>query len=186
LGWAVDAVPTLKGGSTIGIPSPPAIWKPKTGEIVTPGIGDAERLQGFDADWTLPALEAPRVRRGHRWKLVGNAVSVPVAEWVGMRLAAPGTFDNSRLGALLGRGVSWPKAAFGAKGDVYPVDVTLWPVRREAQHLSDFLAFRLTPLSARAALGFHSRAVKAKLNFQDGFLEAVHDHGQSMRTVLEE
>jgi DNA (cytosine-5)-methyltransferase 1 len=117
---------------------------------------------------------------------VGNAVSVPVAEWVGMRLAAPGTFDNSRLGALLGRGVSWPKAAFGAKGDVYPVDVTLWPVRREAQHLSDFLAFRLTPLSARAALGFHSRAVKAKLNFQDGFLEAVHDHGQSMRTVLEE
>ena len=23
LGWAVDAVPTLKGGSTIGIPSPP-------------------------------------------------------------------------------------------------------------------------------------------------------------------
>lgn len=25
LGWAVDAVPTLKGGSTIGIPSPPAI-----------------------------------------------------------------------------------------------------------------------------------------------------------------
>ena len=60
LGWAVDAVPTLKGGSTIGIPSPPAIWKPKTGEIVTPGISDAERLQGFDADWTLPALEAPR------------------------------------------------------------------------------------------------------------------------------
>ena len=32
LGWAVDAVPTLKGGSTIGIPSPPAIWKPKTGD----------------------------------------------------------------------------------------------------------------------------------------------------------
>src|SRR5207248_8666113 len=26
LGWAIDAVPTLKGGSTIGIPSPPAIW----------------------------------------------------------------------------------------------------------------------------------------------------------------
>ena len=28
LGWAVDGVPTLKGGSTIGIPSPPAIWMP--------------------------------------------------------------------------------------------------------------------------------------------------------------
>ena len=26
LGWAQDAVPTLKGGSAVGIPSPPAIW----------------------------------------------------------------------------------------------------------------------------------------------------------------
>jgi DNA (cytosine-5)-methyltransferase 1 len=184
LGWAVDAVPTLKGGSTIGIPSPPAIWKPEAGEIVTPGISDAERLQGFDADWTLPALEAPCVRRGHRWKLVGNAVSVPVAEWVGMRLAEPGTFDSSRTGGLLGRGVSWPKAAFGAKGEVYPIDVTLWPLRRKTQHLSDFLAYRLTPLSARAALGFYSRAIKARLRFQEGFLDAVHEHGQSMRTTL--
>ena len=185
LGWAVDAVPTLKGGSTIGIPSPPAIWKPETGEVVTPGITDAERLQGFDADWTLPALEPHGVRRGHRWKLVGNAVSVPVAEWVGMRLSEPGAFDTSRAGALLGRGVSWPKAAFGAKGDVYPIGVTLWPIRRQAQHLSDFLAFRLTPLSARAALGFHGRAIKARLRFQEGFLEAVHNHGHSMRTTAE-
>ena len=185
LGWAVDAVPTLKGGSTIGIPSPPAIWKPRTGEIVTPGIRDAERLQGFDTDWTAPALETGRVRRGHRWKLVGNAVSVPVAEWVGMRIAEPGAFDSSRTGALLGRGVSWPKAAFGAKGNVYPIDVTLWPVRRKAPHLSEFLAFELAPLSARAALGFHARAIKARLRFQEGFLEAVHDHGQSMRTPLE-
>jgi len=33
LGWAVDAVPTLKGGSTIGIPSPPALWDPRDGSI---------------------------------------------------------------------------------------------------------------------------------------------------------
>ena len=87
LGWAVDAVPTLKGGSTIGIPSPPAIWNSGDGSITTPDIRDAERLQGFDADWTLPALDVGGVRRGHRWKLVGNAVSVPVARWVGDRLA---------------------------------------------------------------------------------------------------
>src|SRR5204862_5046434 len=74
LGWAVDAVPTLKGGSTIGIPSPPAIWVPKTDDIGTPEIRDAERLQGFEADWSLPALEASGLRRSHRWKLVGNAV----------------------------------------------------------------------------------------------------------------
>ena len=82
LGWAVDSVPTLKGGSTIGIPSPPAIWNPQDGSITTPEIRDAERFQGFDPDWTLPALEIEGVRRGHRWKLVGNAVSVPVARWV--------------------------------------------------------------------------------------------------------
>lgn len=186
LGWAVDGVPTLKGGSTIGIPSPPAIWKPRTGEIVTPGISDAERLQGFDADWTVRALDGEGVRRGHRWKLVGNAVSVPVAEWIGTRLSAPGTFDERRTAHLLGRGVSWPKAAFGAKGRVYPIEATLWPIRRRAQHLADFLEFRLMPLSARAALGFHSRAIKAQLRFQEGFLDAVHRHGQSMLgTALE-
>src|ERR1700730_13131047 len=42
LGWAVDAIPTLKGGSTIGIPSPPAILL-DTGKIVTPSIRDAGR-----------------------------------------------------------------------------------------------------------------------------------------------
>src|SRR5262245_10374675 len=60
LGWAVDAVPTLKNGSTLGIPSPPAILLP-TGEVIKPDIRDAERLQGFPQDWTKPA---ERVARG--------------------------------------------------------------------------------------------------------------------------
>jgi hypothetical protein len=29
LGWAIDAVPPLKGGSALHIPSPPAIWFPR-------------------------------------------------------------------------------------------------------------------------------------------------------------
>mgnify|MGYP001172151239 CR=1 FL=1 len=29
IGWAKEGVPPIKGGSTIGIPSPPAIWIPK-------------------------------------------------------------------------------------------------------------------------------------------------------------
>jgi DNA (cytosine-5)-methyltransferase 1 len=73
LGWAVDATPTLKGGSTIGIASPPAVRLAEGRGIVTPGITDAERLQGFPANWTLPALEIPGIRAGHRWKLIGNA-----------------------------------------------------------------------------------------------------------------
>jgi len=174
LGWAIDAVPTLKGGSTIGIPSPPAIWRPKDGSITTPEIRDAERLQGFEPDWTLPALEVEGVRRGHRWKLVGNAVSVPVAQWVGGRLAAPGTFDEARIVERVRPGVAWPKAAFGRKGDdPYSVAVSLWPVSWPKKHLADFLHYPRIPLSARAASGFKSRLDLSPLKYPPEFGEAL-------------
>jgi DNA (cytosine-5)-methyltransferase 1 len=176
LGWAVDAVPTLKGGSTIGIPSPPAVWNPRTGSIATPEIRDAERLQGFEADWTLPALNAPAVRKGHRWKLVGNAVSTPVAQWVGDRLATPGRVERELEGALLQRGVAWPKSAWGHKGKAYQIDRSMWPLDVRTPHLSDFLKHPLNPLSARAATGFKSRADVSTLTFVDGFLDAVREH----------
>jgi DNA (cytosine-5)-methyltransferase 1 len=174
LGWAVDAVPTLKGGSTIGIPSPPAIWNPRDGSITTPEIRDAERLQGFDEDWTLPALEANGVRRGHRWKLIGNAVSVPVARWVGERLASPGVFDRSLVGESVRPGVAWPKAAFGRKGShPYSVSVTMWPLAASRPHLAAFLKYPRTPLSARAAAGFKSRLDVSPLRYPDEFRAAL-------------
>ena len=67
LGWAPDAIPTLKNGSTIGIASPPAILLP-WGEVMTPDIRDAERLQGFAEDWTLPA-ESVSLDLRLRWSL---------------------------------------------------------------------------------------------------------------------
>jgi DNA (cytosine-5)-methyltransferase 1 len=177
LGWAVDAVPTLKGGSSIGIPSPPAIWDPSDGSITTPEIRDAERLQGFDADWTLPALEVEGVRRGHRWKLVGNAVSVPVARWVGRRLARPGRFDSSRTHEYLQPGVAWPKAAWGRKGQgTYGVNVSMWPIRRRSKHLSEFIEFARAPLSARAASGFKSRLDVSGLNYPQEFGAALDSY----------
>lgn len=174
LGWAVDAVPTLKGGSTIGIPSPPAIWDPKDGSITTPEIRDAERLQGFEADWTRPATDAPGVRASHRWKLVGNAVSVPVARWVGERLVdGSATFLG---GEPLKRGVAWPRAAWGHQGKVFAVDVSAWPVRTQTPSLRDFLKYDRPLLSHRAALGFLSRALVSGLRFEDGFIEDVRQH----------
>jgi DNA (cytosine-5)-methyltransferase 1 len=174
LGWAVDAVPTLKGGSTIGIPSPPAIWLP-SGEIVTPGIRDAERLQGFPADWTAPAVEDTRRKNNPRWKLVGNAVSVPVAEWVGRRLREPQVYDPSD-DVPVGRGERWPLAGWCLGGKVHRADVSKWPVRATAPHLANFLKYPTTPLSARATAGFLKRARKGNLRFPDGFLEAVDQH----------
>lgn len=174
LGWAVDAVPTLKGGSTIGIPSPPGIWDPIEGSLSTPVITDAERLQGFAADWTLPALDVSGVRRGHRWKLVGNAVSVPLAKWIGQRLVDPS--GKSPQGRSLKRGIAWPGAAWGKSGEVFAVDVSTWPVRSPAPHLRDFLRNARTPLSRRAAAGFLSRAVISGLRFEPGFLDDVKGH----------
>jgi DNA (cytosine-5)-methyltransferase 1 len=175
LGWAVDAVPTLKGGSTVGIPSPPAIRLSGGRGIVTPDIRDAERLQGFDADWTLPALDAPGVRKGGRWKLVGNAVCVPVAAWVGKRLRERGDVLERVAGPVRSEG-RWPNAAWGRDGEAFEVELTPWPVHIRYRHLDDFLEFEPAPLSARATAGFLSRTSVSKLRFPPGLIPAVQAH----------
>lgn len=148
LGWAVDAVPTLKGGSTIGIASPPAIRMAGDRSLVTPSVEDAERLQGFPPGWTAPAVEDAGSRKGHRWKLVGNAVSVSMAAWVGSRLREPGDYDSA-LQQVLPAGSAWPTAAWGRRGKTYRVDVSQWPVRRPYRHLESFVRHP-SPLSYRA------------------------------------
>jgi DNA (cytosine-5)-methyltransferase 1 len=181
LGWAVDAVPTLKGGSTIGIPSPPGIWmRHSDGSIAQPEIRDAERLQGFDADWTLPASEGRKVKKGVRWKLVGNAVSVPVARWLGESLRNPRPFEG--VGKTpMANGLSWPRAAWGRDGKVYVADASMWPVVAEYQHLAGFLRFPPVPLSERATSGFLARARASCLHFAEGFLDAVAAHLERVR-----
>jgi DNA (cytosine-5)-methyltransferase 1 len=178
LGWAIDAVPTLKGGSTLGIPSPPAIWDPVDGSITTPHIEDAERLQGFAEGWTEPAADVVGVRRTHRWKLVGNAVSVPVAQWIGGELIAPR--GDVPAATELPSGVGWPRAAWGHKGRVYAVDVSAFPVRKKSPSLRNFLRVSGQPLSHRAASGFLRRALVSGLRFEDGFLEDVRRHIRRM------
>jgi DNA (cytosine-5)-methyltransferase 1 len=185
LGWAVDAVPTLKGGSGIGIPSPPAIWmRHDGGEIVTPEIRDAERLQGFPADWTLQreqdGISSGRKAIAARWKLVGNAVSVPLAKWVGGRLASPGEFDDFEKSRKLNGG-AWPSAACGIGKHVMRVEVSLWPLRTPASHLADFLKYTTKPLSERATAGFLERTTRSQLRFSEGFVEAVASHLERMR-----
>lgn len=181
LGWAVDAVPTLKGGSTIGIPSPPAMRLPDR-SIATPDLRDAERLQGFPTDWTAPAVAADlRGRQGHRWKLVGNAVSVPLAHWIGKRLLDPQPYSG-RGRDIAGSGSSWPIAAWGRNGEVRAVELSQWPVRDPYDHLADFLQFPPKPLSEKAARGFLSRTARSSLRFPEGLLEDVAAHIEAVRT----
>ncbi|WP_330251177.1 DNA (cytosine-5-)-methyltransferase [Nocardia sp. NBC_00565] len=172
LGWAVNAIPTLKGGSALGIASPPAVRLP-SGEIVTPGIVDGERLQGFAADWTEPATTVPGIRHGHRWKLIGNAVSVRMASWVGSRLADPR--DPIPGDEPLPPGRPWPVAAWGRAGTAYRVPVSTWPVHEPYEDLHHFLTDpRL--LSARATAGFLRRTGMGNLRFPPGFLADVESH----------
>jgi DNA (cytosine-5)-methyltransferase 1 len=178
LGWAVDAVPTLKGGSTVGIPSPPAILMP-SGEIVKPDIRDAERMQGFAPGWTKPAEIV--VKPGCRWKLVGNAVTVDVAHWLGYRLRRPGSHEVARDHPLV-PSKSWPKAAWGSDGDRASVAISSWPVRAKGVPLHRFLQFTGTLLSVKATGGFLSRAKSSRLRFPVGFLDAVEVHLKRMKT----
>jgi len=172
LGWAVDSVPTLKNGSTVGIPSPPAIVLP-CGGVITPDIRDAERLQGFTSDWTDPAEGVGR--KSARWSLIGNAVTVPVAEWLGKRLAFPGEYLGTRDCEFSASG-RWPRAARYDGARRYRVEINSFPEWRDRPSLAAFLLFPGKPLSVRATQGFLSRTERAKLRFPDGFLDRLRQH----------
>lgn len=124
LGLAIDAIPPLKCGSGFGIPAPPAIFLPD-GNIIKPDIRDAERLSGFDPDWTAPTetIARPSVR----WRLIGNAVTVLVSKWIGSRLTAPGRYDRKNDVDTISAG-GWPRAARSADGRRLAVNVSSTPV----------------------------------------------------------
>jgi DNA (cytosine-5)-methyltransferase 1 len=176
-GMNFNGVPPLKGGSTIGIPSPPAILYPD-GLVGTPDIRDAERLQGLTADWTKPAEQVGRA--SHRWKLVGNAVSVPVAEWVGKRLLNPGQYDPSGDEELSGR--KWPGAVWSVDGVRCVSQVSEYPLRCKYQGLDTFLRFPTKPLSAKAARGYLRRARRGNLRHPPGFIERLDSHAERMKS----
>ena len=172
LGWTANGVPTLKIGSKIGIPSPPAIWIPRLDYFGTPDIRDAERLQGFPVDWTLPAMTLPKARVGHRWHLVGNAVCVNMSNWLAKMIITPGNFDETLEKEI--RRKKWPKAAYGLNGKVYEVAVGTWPVDHGAEPLDAFIHFPLKPLSVKAMEGFYARAISSELiNYPERFVQSM-------------
>ncbi|MFJ2401718.1 DNA cytosine methyltransferase [Streptomyces xanthochromogenes] len=181
LGWAQDALPTLKGGSGLGIPSSPAMWvcNAEPGRaIVTPRIEDAEELQGFPRDWTQPALEV--ARPGVRWKLVGNAVTVGVSAWLGRRLQNPGDFDETGQ-LILPKGMKWPTAAWGNSDERWSVSASLWPEKHPYRSLLDVVdANAAAPLSLRATTGFHTRLLKSRLRYREEFSQALKEHSEYM------
>jgi DNA (cytosine-5)-methyltransferase 1 len=52
---------------------------------------ECERLQGFPENWTIPAaldITDPDKVDTLRYNALGNAVTVPVAEWLALRIKA--------------------------------------------------------------------------------------------------
>ena len=180
LGWAQDAVPTLKGGSTIGIPSQPAIWVPGAPDhrlFVMPTIEDAEAMQGFERGWT--DVEIAGRKHGHRWKLVGNAVTTRVAEWVAGRISEPGDPVVELDGP--GVGARWPTAAWGEAGKAHRVSISEFPLLAPYEHLSAVVDLNeATPLSARAINGFRNRLSKGNLGRYEGFRDDVDKYHETM------
>ncbi len=175
-GLTADAIPPLKAGSTLAIRCPPAVRLP-SGRVVTPTIEAVERLQGFPDGWTA-VLRGKKPRR-HRWRLLGNAVSVPVAEWIGRRLTEPGSYDGGGDAPVDPDG-SWPNAAWNV--DCRPdtrraaVGVTEHPVRRRRGRISAFATERWPDLSERALRGFTTRAREGNLKYPAGFLKALEEN----------
>ena len=172
MGLTGDAIPPMKAGSTLNIPCPPAALLP-SGRVVTPTIEAAERLQGFPRRWTaiLRTLGAERFR----WRLVGNAVSVPVAAWIGRRLLEPGNYD-SRNDVLMDGTERWPKAAWSMGNGRMVSAVSEYPVYNRRGTLSAFSTDKWPDLSTRALRGFVSRARDGYLKYPQGFLEALEDN----------
>ncbi|HIC81803.1 MAG TPA: DNA cytosine methyltransferase [Kiloniellaceae bacterium] len=179
IGWAVDAIPPLKGGSGVSIPSAPAIWFPRRGAIGTPTIEDAERLQGFEPGWTAAAMGAERGQR-RRWRLVGNAVSAPVAEWVARRLTDTHSRYDDAGDVPLVDGMKWPDAAWGHDGMRGVSQASDWPERRDQLHLAGFLNGKILPLTHKAAAGFWMRLQRSGLRYDADFGDALDAHVRRM------
>lgn len=170
-GLTADAVPPLKAGSGLGIPSPPGVLLP-SGRVVTPAIEAVERFQGFPARWTSVLRN---VRDGRsRWRLVGNAVSVPVAEWIGNRLSAPGEYDYREDCEFIS-GERWPNAAWYMGDKRMVAKVSEYPVDNRRGRLSAFATEQWPNLSKRALTGFTTRAREGNLKYPSGFLEALEE-----------
>lgn len=182
VGWGDGVTPTLKGGSKIGIASPPGVWRPgaDAGQaIARPSVRAGERLQGFRAGWT--DLGA---RDGVRWKMVGNAVSVPVAAWIGRGIVEPRPLvDVPRRPLDVGR--HWPGAA-SSVGEVREQ----WALSerplaaRPRQTLAGILdEHGADPLSLNATRGFTSRLVASNLRRRPDFVEELRAHIEHMSMV---
>jgi DNA (cytosine-5)-methyltransferase 1 len=124
-------------------------------------------------DWTKPA--ETMATRGARWRLVGNAVTTNVSEWLGNVLSNDDSATPENL-TTLKRSDPWPAAAMGHKGARLAVAASKWPMKRKTKSIEDFLRYEPRPLSHRATSGFWQRLKASPLNYPAEFADALQTH----------
>ncbi|WP_309615987.1 DNA (cytosine-5-)-methyltransferase [Salinibacterium sp.] len=180
VGWGAGVVPTIKGSTTAGIPSSPAVWIPGAEPDLrfrTPSIESLEMLQGFRAGWTKAAPTRDR------WKLVGNAVAVPVVRWIADGLRAYDTLTPVGLDARLSKSAGWEWAGVSvgsgrATGKI-PTRLSTGSLPRR-HSLARLLQTRGShPLSSGAARGFSGRLGRSRLSYDHQFMEDLVDYSRT-------
>ncbi|MBC7589417.1 MAG: DNA cytosine methyltransferase, partial [Salinibacterium sp.] len=180
VGWGAGVVPTIKGSTTAGIPSSPAVWIPGAEPDLrfrTPSIESLEMLQGFRAGWTKAAPTRDR------WKLVGNAVAVPVVRWIAEGLRAYDTLSPVALDPRLSRSAGWDWAGVSvgsgrATGKI-PAHLSVGSLPKR-HSLARLLQTRGShPLSPGAARGFSGRLGRSRLSYDQDFMKDLVDYSRA-------
>jgi DNA (cytosine-5)-methyltransferase 1 len=175
LGLAVDGIPPLKASFT-----PPAILLPN-GMLGTLSLADAERAQALPVDWTKPG-EICGARGRHR--LVGNAVTRTVPEWIAARMEYPQPYTRAAEDRAFSPTIAhWPSAAWDIGTGPMAAEVSENPCALLRPAIEGWLSTPLTPLSVRATTGFLRRAEQGSLRFPSGFLARIAAHRDRMREL---
>lgn len=183
LGLVRGAIPTLKGGSTLGLPSAPAVWLPGAPlgrRFLLPTVEDGEALQGLPRGWTAAAVV--RGEPDLRWKLIGNAVTVGVGRWVGERLCHAGELEHDAPDPIVDGSGRWPNSGWGDADGLHASSVSAWPRRQPAVPLTEVIdTANARPLSHRATTGFLSRLDEVGRAVPSAFYADLEDHQAATR-----
>lgn len=171
IGFTVDGIPPLKVGSALGIPSAPGVLFPD-GEVLMPSLSACEQLQGFPPGWTSVGTAHPG--RKPEWRMIGNAVSVPVANWVARRIKAPGEPLDFPVTAIRD-GKKWPDAGYNIGPGRIGVLATDQPISVPRRSIATYRDDTWSRLSDRALDGFVGRAEEGGLKLPNGFLSALRN-----------
>jgi DNA (cytosine-5)-methyltransferase 1 len=162
--YSLGFVPTLKVGSALSIPSPPAIHFDNVVRKAT--AAEVLRLQGFDP------MEFDGVPDKDVHRMCGNAVAAPVGRWVfgSIEAADPGRIATTGFGYAADHG-------FFEGGTKLVVSHEAGPL---ASNLRDFVDMKeRAPLSDRAAAGLIRRLLRSGKPCPISLLRLLFDIAES-------